>query len=117
MSGRQSSWRRRVRTPQGLLPLLLARGEGWGEETNPADIPATRISIVEIPADGQETETDTAEIAADIVEIGTDMKEITGCSVESRIAFMETTPDGSEIATDTPETGNYRKKWSVTAWK
>jgi hypothetical protein len=38
------------------------------------------------------------------------MKEIAGCSMETRIAFMEATPDWSEIATDTPETGNYRKE-------
>ncbi len=60
-----------------------------------ADIPATRIYLPAIPADSQETRTDTAEIAPYIVEIGTYMKAIAGCSPETRIALMETTPDWS----------------------
>ena len=43
------------------------------------------------------------------------MKEIAGYSLETHIAFMEATPDWSEIATDTSEAGNYRKEMAGNA--
>ncbi len=43
------------------------------------------------------------------------MKGIAGYSPETRIAFMATTTDWSEIATYIPETGNYRKEMAGNA--
>ena len=71
--------------------------------------PASRDTPPRIAADVQETGTYSAEIAADIHAtaarreeiaadnraIGTDMNAIAGCIQETRISFMETTPDWS----------------------
>ncbi len=80
-----------------------------------ADVQAARIYVAEIAADSQEIGAYTAGIAAYIVEIGTYMKEIAGYSLATRIAFMEPSPDWSEIATCTPGTGNYRTKMAGNA--
>ena len=99
-----------------MLPSPPRTGRGIeGEVSSLAHLPATRIHLPAIPADSQATGTDTAETAAYITEIGTYMKEIAGYNTETRIPFMEATPDWSKIATDTSETGNYRKEMAGNA--